>query len=505
MPDAVNQYFIERINGLRIGLGLNPLAPQAQLQTAAQGHADWMAQTGTFSHTGRDGSTQGQRTSAAGYQFASGENIGLGMIIPSRSIQVLVDDMVDGFAASPSHYANLTRSTFKAIGAATAIATSSDPDQFYVVHNFGTANFADTITYLTGVFYADADRDGGYDIGEAVAGTVKVFNGTTLVGETATLSGGGWSLVVAAGSYRVELSSGGRTVSHDVTVGNRNIKLDFAGLSPDELLIRHSSGALLSWDTTRGGGGFTNHLDLGTTTVAGVADFTGDGKADVLFRLADGGHVAWDIGKGGAGFTGLPTFGEYQLVRTGNFLGSGADDLLLQKQATGELIFLDVAGGNAVTPFLTLGSGFKVLGAGQMNGAGTTDIVFQNTASGALLYWHGSGFSDLLTLAPDSGWQVAGIGDFTGTATDDMLLFNTGSRAFLFWDQSRGANGFQDFVTLQAGWTMAGIADLNGDGRDDVMLQETATGHTLFWNGTRFEDLGTVLAGVQLVGLGDVG
>jgi uncharacterized protein YkwD len=54
----------------------HPLAWDARLATVARAHSDDMARTGTFSHTGSDGSLPAGRVSNAGVQWLStGENI----------------------------------------------------------------------------------------------------------------------------------------------------------------------------------------------------------------------------------------------------------------------------------------------------------------------------------------------------------------------------------------------------------------------------------------------
>ena len=90
---AAEQYFLELLNrarmdpgaeavrqrvGLNEGLPSGPfgqiadrpqeiLAPQVQLDRAAENHSSWMARTGTFSHEGSGGSSDISRVQAAGY------------------------------------------------------------------------------------------------------------------------------------------------------------------------------------------------------------------------------------------------------------------------------------------------------------------------------------------------------------------------------------------------------------------------------------------------------
>src|SRR3954468_6942987 len=93
-PTALEQYVVELINRARAnpageaakyGIDLNeglkagtiptaakqPLALNPYLTDAARLHSQWMIDTDTFSHTGANGSTPGDRMKAAGYAFIS--------------------------------------------------------------------------------------------------------------------------------------------------------------------------------------------------------------------------------------------------------------------------------------------------------------------------------------------------------------------------------------------------------------------------------------------------
>ncbi|MFC1960350.1 LysM peptidoglycan-binding domain-containing protein [Chloroflexota bacterium] len=63
------------INDLRASRGLTPFTLNASLTAAAQSHADWMAATTSYTHTGAGGSSAQQRATAAGYPGYISENI----------------------------------------------------------------------------------------------------------------------------------------------------------------------------------------------------------------------------------------------------------------------------------------------------------------------------------------------------------------------------------------------------------------------------------------------
>jgi LysM repeat protein len=63
------------VNQLRASYGLPGFTYDPQLAAAAQAHANWMAQTAVYSHTGAGGSTPQTRANAAGYPGYVSENI----------------------------------------------------------------------------------------------------------------------------------------------------------------------------------------------------------------------------------------------------------------------------------------------------------------------------------------------------------------------------------------------------------------------------------------------
>jgi len=72
---------VQVLNDYRLMLGLQPLAINVRLYKAAQGHSEWMAESGRFSHeSSLPGlTTPRQRAQAAGYPSPFiGENIGRG-------------------------------------------------------------------------------------------------------------------------------------------------------------------------------------------------------------------------------------------------------------------------------------------------------------------------------------------------------------------------------------------------------------------------------------------
>lgn len=88
------------LNALRASHGLNALGYSAALEAAAAHHARDMLQSRSFSHTGSDGSSVGQRVRRAGYRWCFvAENLAQG--------QRDLAQVLEAWAASPGHRANM--------------------------------------------------------------------------------------------------------------------------------------------------------------------------------------------------------------------------------------------------------------------------------------------------------------------------------------------------------------------------------------------------------------
>ena len=125
---AEGQKLLERINAARAQArqcggqsfaASAPLAWNAQLGAAAEGHSRAMANQNFFDHKDRDGRTPGDRAELAGYAGGQiGENIAAG--------QDSARKVLDGWLTSPGHCANLMNPAFRELGAAYAVDPKSD-------------------------------------------------------------------------------------------------------------------------------------------------------------------------------------------------------------------------------------------------------------------------------------------------------------------------------------------------------------------------------------------
>ncbi|WP_424944246.1 CAP domain-containing protein [Aliiroseovarius crassostreae] len=109
-PNRVeNNSFAGLLNNVRIANGAGAVAYDNRLGAAAQGHANDMLAHNYLSHTGRDGSSAGDRITRAGYNWRTyGENIAQGQ--DSQS------DVLKSWTNSPGHHANNINPNFKDFG-----------------------------------------------------------------------------------------------------------------------------------------------------------------------------------------------------------------------------------------------------------------------------------------------------------------------------------------------------------------------------------------------------
>jgi serralysin len=159
-PTYLEILFVELVNEARVNAGVKPLTFDGELLDASDFHSAWMDQTGTFSHTGVNGSSAGDRMTAAGYGWQGwGENIGyVNGPLGEAAVRQLHADLMN----SPGHYANIVNGTFEEIGIGLKEGTINGRNVVFVTQNFGTPNATEQ---------AEAD-----DVGAPIQ-TVRTFYG----------------------------------------------------------------------------------------------------------------------------------------------------------------------------------------------------------------------------------------------------------------------------------------------------------------------------------------
>jgi uncharacterized protein YkwD len=123
-PDSSAQdQVVALTNAERQQAGCGPLRVDANITTAAQGHASDMANRDYFEHTTPEGVTFDQRIRNAGYSKPGAENIAKGARTAAQ--------VMDLWMNSPGHRANILNCDLDTIG------IGLDRDGFYWVQDFG--------------------------------------------------------------------------------------------------------------------------------------------------------------------------------------------------------------------------------------------------------------------------------------------------------------------------------------------------------------------------------
>lgn len=94
----LSQKFLCLLNEYRVKKGLGKVTLNNSLSQVALGHSTWMNETGTFSHTGVNGSRLTDRCAAAGIRCLA-ENLAEGIYS--------ADELLSSWSANPSHNKNL--------------------------------------------------------------------------------------------------------------------------------------------------------------------------------------------------------------------------------------------------------------------------------------------------------------------------------------------------------------------------------------------------------------
>lgn len=134
LADAARRV-VEGTNTLRRSEGRAALEPEAKLQAAARGFAEWMAKHDEYGHEA-DGKLPRDRARAQGYEDCMvSENIAYHMRIRGFTSAELGADLLEGWKNSPRHRENMLDA--EATQTAVAIAHSGETDRYYGVQMFG--------------------------------------------------------------------------------------------------------------------------------------------------------------------------------------------------------------------------------------------------------------------------------------------------------------------------------------------------------------------------------
>ena len=451
---ATEQYLLELINRARLdpaseaaryGLALNdglpegtigteayePLAPSTQLETSAESHSTWMLENDTFSHTGEDDSTAGDRISTAGYVFGGSwswrENLAWTGTTGPVDLTDAIETHHEGLYRSAGHRENRFADNIREVGIAQVVGDFTYEGTTYN-SSMTTLNFAKSGTdvFITGVAFADADSDIFYGVGEGTAGIT-----VTAAGASATTgAAGGYGLSVApTDDLLVQVSTQIDTLAElRVDAGDGNVKLDVvADVDGNYSLLLSGNATLVS--------GIPNAMLLGI----GDLNLTGSGAANQLTGN-DGDNI---------------------------LTGGGGDDIL------------SGAGG---TDTLYGGTGNDLL-----QGGGGRALAFGDEAENMDMLIGGAG-DDQLEGQSGADWLEGGEGNdvLTGGGGRDTFVYHSGTdRITDFVDNV-------DLIQIDYDGTIAGVINLGivteaGDaefdfGGGDVLILEGVTDLNALFN-----------------------
>lgn len=130
-PSRVRSEMLAAVNEVRRKTGAPPLRMNADLQEAAQAHAQDMLARGFFAHKNPSGTTVRERSRKAGYDWRTiGENIAEG--------QKSVDEVVTTWMNSPGHRANMLNPAFRELGVGLVTGKARNGEYRVIwVQNFG--------------------------------------------------------------------------------------------------------------------------------------------------------------------------------------------------------------------------------------------------------------------------------------------------------------------------------------------------------------------------------
>ncbi len=115
---------VPRVCGTTAYPAASPLSWQPQAEQAALAQAQYLQRNNLFTHAGANGSTIGDRMTAAGYVWQSvGENLAAGYTDFAAVLQ--------GWLDSPGHCANVMNGAFVDVGVALVQGTSSNTYRTY--------------------------------------------------------------------------------------------------------------------------------------------------------------------------------------------------------------------------------------------------------------------------------------------------------------------------------------------------------------------------------------
>lgn len=139
---ADERFFVRLVNNTRKEMGLDPLTIAKPLNEAADGHTQWMLDTGNFSHSGEDGSSASERIREAGFpmdveSWGTRENLGYIEVTGGADLRDEIRQMHQNLLDSPSHRKNILDPDLEYIGIGLEVGRYDGHTVLMATQNFG--------------------------------------------------------------------------------------------------------------------------------------------------------------------------------------------------------------------------------------------------------------------------------------------------------------------------------------------------------------------------------
>jgi len=289
-PTDLETFFLQLVNEARANAGVKPLAFDGELLDSSDAHSAWMDQTDTFSHTGANASSAGDRMTSAGYGWQGwGENIAY---VSGGLTEATVRQLHTNLMNSPGHYANIVNGSYEEIGIGLKEGMINGYKVVFVTQNFGTPNASeraeadDVGTTAPTAPTAPSTPAGQSIVGNNYSNTLYGTSGN----DTLNGNGGRDTLWGKAGSDTFVFDTAGE--ANGDTIGDFVHGADKINLSGINASTRASGNQTFKFIGTQSfhkvAGELKAYQSSGNTYVAG--DVNGDGKADFTIK-ALGAHT----------------------------------------------------------------------------------------------------------------------------------------------------------------------------------------------------------------------
>ena len=312
---------------------------------------------------------------------------------------------------------------------------------------------------------------------DTIAPAIPVIASDTLTGKSATLSG-----TAEAGST-IKVYDGTTLLGSATTSSS-------GAWSYTTSVLSNGTHGFTATATDAAGNTSTTSTAFSVTKNSAVGDVVQtdlnfDGTADILWRDSNSGTVGTWLMSNGQVLQTNPigvASSNTQIAGTGDFNNDGTTDILWRDSNTGTVSEWLMSNGQ-VSQTNTIGaasSNWQIVGTGDFNNDGTTDILWRDSNTGTVGEWlmsNGQVTQGNGIAIASSNLQVAGTGDFNNDGTTDILWRDKNTGTVSEWLMSNGQLSQTSTIgTDLSNWKILGTGDFNNDGTSDILLQDVNTG-----------------------------